>query len=501
MKNEIIISSKVSENIISKYIYGGCLEHLGECIYDGICVSPKSDVSNIRGIRKKIIEALKKIKISVVRWPGGCFAENYHWKDGIGPYKNRIRTVNSEWGDMIENNNFGTHEFLDFCNLVGSDAFISANISSGTISELVQWIEYITYCEDSALAQLRKKNNREKPWKIKFLGLGNENWANGGNMDIQSYVSLYKRYHSFVRNYNGKIFKVACGLDGLSLNKKERTNGDFKWLNGLLKEAKDFIDLISIHYYVILGSWNSLEDSLKCDEKKWFNIFKDTFNFENIIKRTLSYLDKYDPQKKIGIAIDEWGTLYYDKKGPQNLHLTRSTNTLMEGIVAAVLFNIFNNNCERIRLANIVTLVNAAQALIITKGNNILFTPNYYIFKMYKGHQDGISLPIKIKCEKYRYNNSVIPLISASSSINKKGKITLSICNIHHSRDYEIDCYLPKKITNVKGTILTGKSINSYNDFNSPDEVKPMNFNNFNIDNQKLKISMVSKSVLVLEIS
>ena len=184
---------------INKEIYGHFSEHLGTCIYEGIYVGEDSDIPNIDGFRKDVVEAFKELKVPVLRWPGGCFADTYHWKDGIGPKEDRPAIVNVFWGGVTEDNSFGTHEFLNFCELIGTEPYLSINVGTGTVQEAVDWVEYVTSSNKSPMTDLRKENGREEPWDVKYWGIGNENWGCGGDMAPDYYANIFRNYSSYIR--------------------------------------------------------------------------------------------------------------------------------------------------------------------------------------------------------------------------------------------------------------------------------------------------------------
>ena len=232
-----------NQPVIPAEIYGQFAEHLGRCIYDGIWVGPDSDIPNINGYRKDLVEALKELKVPVLRWPGGCFADEYHWMDGIGPKENRPMMINNNWGGTVEDNSFGTHEFFNLCELLECEPYLSGNVGSGSVEELAKWVEYIT-AEGGTLAELRAKNGRKEPWSLKYLGVGNESWGCGGNMLPEYYSDLYRRYATYCRNYDGNVlYKVASGA----------SDYDYNWTKVLMDRIGNQMHGVSLHYYTVKG--------------------------------------------------------------------------------------------------------------------------------------------------------------------------------------------------------------------------------------------------------
>jgi alpha-N-arabinofuranosidase len=488
--NRIVIYADTNRETISPEIYGHFAEHLGRCVYEGFWVGPNSTIPNTRGIRNDVVEALKKINVPVIRWPGGCFADEYHWKDGVGPVEQRPSMVNTHWGMVTEKNQFGTHEFMDLCEMLGSQAYISGNVGSGSPEEMQDWVEYMTFGGRSQMADLRRANGREKPWKIKYFAVGNENWGCGGNMTPEYYADVFKRYATYVRNYPGNnVTKVACGPSG----------PDYRWLEVLLNKAAGQMDAISMHYYVFAGDWDKKGSAIDFDETGWFKVLKTTLQLDDILRKAKAVMAKYDKQGRIGLYVDEWGTWWDVEKG-QNPGFLYQQNTLRDAVVAGCFLNIYNQHCDRVRMANIAQTNNVLQAMILTKGEKMIVTPTYHIFEMYKVHQGARFLPSDINCGPYQNGSDILPAISASASKNKSGKINISICNLNPELPAEVECTLEgfqaKKVT---GRILTAEVMNAHNTFEKPDVVRPVEFKGMKAEGGKILATIPSKAVVVLE--
>jgi alpha-N-arabinofuranosidase len=486
--NIIIVNVDLGTEKISKYIYGHFAEHLGNCIYGGIWVGEDSPIPNIRGIRKDVISALREISPPVIRWPGGCFADTYHWKDGIGPKKQRPSIINSTWGGVTEDNSFGTHEFLDFCELIGAEPYICLNVGSGTVQEAAEWVEYVN---SSAIS--RRKNGREKSWEVKFWAVGNESWGCGGNMTPEYYTDLFKCFSTFLRS--GNLYRIASG----------GTDQDYYWTETVLQKTQKYQHLIqgySFHYYTVCHGWDNKGSATSFDENDWFHTMKNTLVMEERLKRHISLMDEYDAQNKIGLIADEWGN-WFDVEPGTNPAFLYQQNTLRDAVTAALYLNIFNNHARRIKMANIAQTMNVLQAMLLTKDDQLVKTPTYYVFKMYKVHQDAILLPIILKCEEYIFNGLNIPAISASASKNNDGKIYISISNINPLRNMDVEIVLrgTEKLSKVKGEIITAPAMNDYNDFGKPEKINSISFSGYKLDNNLLKISLPAKSIVTLEIS
>ena len=487
----ILIHADANKITISPEIYGQFAEHLGRCVYEGFWVGPNSTIPNTRGIRNDVVEALKKINVPVIRWPGGCFADEYHWKDGVGPAEQRPTSVNTYWGMVTETNRFGTHEFMDLCEMLGCTPYISGNVGSGTPEEMQDWVEYMTFAGKSQMADLRRANGRDKPWKIKYFAVGNENWGCGGQMTPEYYADVFKRYSNYVKNYPGNnVTKIACGPSG----------ADYHWLDVLLNKAAGQMDAISMHYYVFASSdWNKKGSATDFNETGWFNVLKNTLALDGILKKAGDVMAKYDKPGRIGLFVDEWGTWWDAEKG-ENPGFLYQQNTLRDAVVAGCFLNIFNQHCDRVRMANIAQTNNVLQAMVLTKGEKMIVTPTYYVFEMYKVHQGAQFLPCDINSNPYQNGSESIAGISASASKDKAGKIHISICNLNPESPAEIECgfegFAAKKVT---GRILTAEAMNSHNAFEKPDAVMPAEFKGTEVKNSKILATIPPKSVVVLE--
>jgi len=490
--NKIIINVDLGKETISKFIYGHFAEHLGHGIYGGIYVGENSTIPNTRGIRNDVVEALKEINPAVVRWPGGCFADTYHWKDGIGPKDQRPSIVNTTWGGVTEDNSFGTHEFLDFCEQIGAEPYICVNVGSGTVQEASEWVEYVNSDAKSPMSELRKKNGREKPWNVKFWAVGNESWGCGGNMTPDYYTDLYKRFSTYMRGRG--LYRVASG----------GTDPDFDWTETVLKKTQKFRNLIqgySFHYYTFCHGWNDKTSATQFNENDWFYTMKNTLIMEERLEKHIALMNEYDPQNRIGIIADEWGNWFTVEPGT-NPGFLYQQNTLRDAVTAGLYLNIFNNHARRVKMANIAQFVNVLQAMILTKDDQLVKTPSFYVFKMYKVHQDATLLPIDVTCEDYSYDGMTLPSVSASASKDKEGRIHVSLTNIdpHKDRIVEIDLRGSNNLSNASGEIITSPNENDYNDFGQQEKVNIQKFSSFSIKNNILKVNLPSKSVVTIEL-
>jgi len=490
-KAKIIINADVKKGKINKNIYGQFSEHLGRCIYEGLWVGKDSPIKNTNGIRNDVVQALKELKIPVLRWPGGCFADEYHWKNGIGKPESRPKMINTHWGGLVENNNFGTHEFFELCNQLETEPYICGNVGSGSVQEMSEWVEYMTFDGVSPMAELRAANGHEKPWNLKYFGVGNENWGCGGNMRPEYYSDLYRRYSTYARNYQeNKLFKIAGGANV----------SDYNWTEVLMRESASLMDGLSLHYYTMPLGFDDKGSATVFDETLWFKTMEKILYMDELVIKHSTIMDKYDPDKRVGLIVDEWGTWFNVEPGT-NPGFLYQQNTLRDALVAGVGLNIFNKHCDRVQMANIAQMINVLQAMILTQGDKIVLTPTYHIFKMYKVHQDAELISTTLECPEYVNENKEIASLNVSASIDDKGVTHISLCNLNPKEEIEVTSELRGAIySKVSGTILAADEMNAYNSFTDPNNVVPREFNDVIIKNNKFSIVMPKMSVIVLNV-
>jgi len=487
--NVLVIDADKGKEPISRHIYGHFSEHLGRCIYEGIWVGEESPIPNVRGIRKDVVEALRRIKIPVLRWPGGCFADEYHWRDGIGPRPRRPSMINTHWGGVVENNHFGTHEFLDLCEQLGCEPYICGNLGSGTVEEMQDWVEYITFDGKSPMADLRRENGREEPWKLRYFGVGNENWGCGGNMTPEFYANLYRRYATYVRNFGGnQVFKVACGANSF----------DYGWTEVLMRDARHIMNGLALHYYC--GSGKKSRSATQFDEEDWFALLQRALRMEELVTKHSAIMDKYDPQRRVALLVDEWGAWHAVEPGT-NPGFLYQQNSLRDALVAGVTFNIFNQHCDRVKMANIAQTINVLQAMVLTDKEKMILTPTYHVFEMYTAHHDATLLGSTLESERYAFGTESIPAVSASASRRKDGKIHVTLCNLDPNRPMEVSCELKGvKAKALSGRVLTAGAITAHNTFAQPETVKPATFDAMKVTEKGFTATLPAKSVVLVAI-
>lgn len=482
--------------LIPKEIYGQFAEHLGTCIYGGLWVGEASAIPNTDGYRNDVLQALKDLKVPVLRWPGGCFADEYHWMDGVGPRENRPRMVNNNWGGTVEDNSFGTHEFLNLCELLQCEPYVSMNVGSGTVQETAQWVEYMT-AEDGPMAKLRKTNGRQKPWKVKYIGVGNESWGCGGSMRPEYYADLYRRYQTYCREYDGnRLFKIASGSGEY----------DTHWTETMMKQAGGHMNGLSLHYYTVAGWTGSKGSATKFDKADYYWTMGKCLDIENCIKTHTAIMDKYDPKKRVALMLDEWGTWWDEEPGTVSGHLYQQ-NTMRDAFVAALSLNVFHKYTDRMKMANIAQIANVLQSMILTEGDKMVLTPSYYVFRMYNVHQDAVWIPLDLQCEVMQVRERMgkdgatreLPVLSASASRAEDGTVHLSLANVDLDNAQTVSVDLSGlDLKSVEGTVLTSKHIDDMNTFDQPDKVKPAVFKGAKLSKGKLTVKMPAKSIVVL---
>ncbi|GAB2556961.1 alpha-N-arabinofuranosidase [Gracilibacillus alcaliphilus] len=491
MSNKVIINADATKGKINKNIYGHFAEHLGRCIYEGFWVGEDSDIPNTNGIRNDVVEALRQLNIPVLRWPGGCFADEYHWKDGIGPRENRKKMVNTHWGGVIENNHFGTHEFMMLCDMLGAEPYINGNVGSGTVQEMSEWVEYLTFDGESPMANLRRENGREEPWQVKYFGVGNENWGCGGHMRPEYYADLYRRFQTYVRNYgDNRIFRIAGGANV----------DDYNWTEVLMREAVHMMDGLSLHYYVHPGGFWDKGPATGFDEEVWDITMQKALFMEELINKHSTIMDKYDPEKRVAMIIDEWGA-WYDVEPGTNPGFLYQQNTIRDALVAGVHLNIFNQHNDRVQMTNIAQTINVIQSVILTDKERLILTPTYHVFEMYKAHQDAERLDLHLESASIKTGDQEIPQLSASASKAQDGRITITLCNMdkREAADMVIDLR-GEEVSDVAGRIITADKLDAHNTFDNPDQVKPVTFDQVQLHGSELSFALPAKSVLALTI-
>lgn len=498
---KLVINDAKELSTIAPEIYGHFSEHLGRCIYEGLYVGEHSDIPNTNGMRTDVVEALKAINIPVLRWPGGCFADEYHWRDGIGDKATRKKMINTHWGGVVEDNSFGTHEFMELCRQLGCKTYVNGNLGSGTVQEMSEWVEYMTFEGVSPMADLRKANGHEAPWKVDYFGVGNENWGCGGNMTPDYYANEYRRYQTYVRNYNADqpIKKICCGPNV----------DDYHWTERVMKtcfehtpaEHHGFMDLISLHHYVFPEGWDIKGSATDFNEEGWYKTMSKALFMDTLIRRHSAIIDQYDPDKKVGLAVDEWGTWYTVEPGT-NPGFLYQQNTLRDALVAGVTLNIFNKHSDRVRLACIAQLVNVLQSVILTEGEQMIKTPTYHVFHMYRHHQGAQLLASELSdVSEIGVDEWKVPAVNESVS-RKDGIITITLNNLSATEENRLEITLTEKNAYelVEANIVTADDVHTHNTFEAPENLTETKFTALEINGNHLTVTLPAASVVEIRI-
>jgi alpha-N-arabinofuranosidase len=491
-QTNISVNTSNSSTVISKHIYGHFAEHLGHCIYGGFYVGDTSKtIPNTNGVRNDIIDALRKLKIPNLRWPGGCFADTYHWKDGVGPKNKRPEIVNKWWGGVTEDNSFGTHDFLNMCELLGAEPYLAGNVGSGTVQELADWVQYVNFDGKSPMSDWRKQNGREKPWNVKFWGVGNEAWGCGGNMRPEYYADVYRKYATFMSDWGGGgLMKIASGAN----------SADYHWTETLMSQIPlHMLGGVALHHYSVID-WDHKGPATNFSEEQYFATMKSACFMDSLIIKHSAIMDKYDPKKKVALVVDEWGG-WYNVEAGTNPGFLYQQNTMRDAMIAGVTLNIFNNHADRVRVANLAQCINVLQAVILTDKEKMILTPTYHVMEMYNVHQNAKLLPITIKTNDYVLGNNKLQAVWASASKDSLGNTHISLVNIDSKKSQDITVNFDgAQFKSVSGRILTSAKLTDCNTFEQPDKLKPVAFSGANVKGSTVNVKLPPFSVVVLEL-
>ena len=502
---KLIINNESKKSTIAPEIYGHFSEHLGRCIYEGLYVGEDSDIPNVNGMRTDVVEALKEMKIPVLRWPGGCFADEYHWMDGIGPKASRKKMINTHWGGVVEDNSFGTHEFFELCRQLGCKTYINGNVGSGTVREMSEWVEYMTFNGVSPMAELRKQNGHEEPWKVDYFGVGNENWGCGGNMRPQHYADEYRRYQTYVRNYAGNepISKICCGANV----------DDYAWTKGVLETCFDhcesrfhgLMDGLSLHYYTlpeVEDDWNIKGSATDFTEEIFYQTLKRSYYMEELVQRHGAIMDEFDPEKKIGMIVDEWG-IWADVEPGTNPGFLYQQNTMRDALVAGMNLNIFNKHSDRVKMACIAQLINVLQSVMLTDGEKMIKTPTYHVFHMYRYHQGAALLSSElVDAGTVGSGKNELPKVFESASVDADGVITVTLTNnsLESGESVDLQFTADGAAYEVAEASFVAGTMNAYNTFEAPEVVTEQKFEAYTKNADGVRVELPACSVVSIRL-
>ncbi len=493
-QNKIVLHADKIKDTISKNIYGHFAEHLGHGIYGGFYVGDNNQkIPNKDGVRLDVVEALRKLKVPVLRWPGGCFADTYHWKDGIGPKDKRPSMLNVWWGNVKEDNSFGTNEFLNMCEQLNTEPYLSVNIGSGSVQDVSDWVKYVNHKEGtSPMTDLREKNGRTNPWHVKFWGIGNEAWGCGGNMTAEHYADVYRQYATFMTNWNNsdRLYRIASGA----------SDDDYHWTEVLMRDIPhNMLDALALHHYSVIN-WNKKSSATNFSEEEYFTTMQRASQMDEMVQKHIAIMDKSDPQKKIALVVDEWGGWYDVEPGTNGAFLYQQ-NTMRDAMIAGLTLNIFNNHCDRVKMANLAQCINVLQAVILTNEEKLILTPTYHVMEMYNVHQDAALIPMEVTSNDYTMGDKKMKAVSSSASRDKNGVVNISLTNIdaHNAQDINIDIS-SLKVKTVTGRILQSGKLQDHNSFDDPKKITPAAFSGATLSGSNLTLKMPPFSVVVLEL-
>ncbi|TKK64781.1 alpha-N-arabinofuranosidase [Ilyomonas limi] len=488
----ITLHAGTVEQTINKNIYGHFAEHLGRSIYGGFYVGDTSKIANTNGVRNDVIAALRKLKIPMLRWPGGCFADTYHWKDGVGPKDKRPTIVNTWWGGVTEDNSFGTHNFLNMCKELGAEPYLAGNIGSGTVQELADWVQYVNFDGVSPMSNWRRQNGQDSAWHVRLWGVGNEAWGCGGNMTAEYYANEYRKYATFMSDWDnsGKLMCIASGA----------SDADYHWTETLMKNIPlHMLGGVALHHYSVL-EWSKKGPAVNYNEDQYFHIMKQALLMDSLVRQHSAIMDKYDPQKRVALIVDEWGG-WYDVEPGTNPGFLYQQNTMRDAMIAGVTLNIFNNHSDRVKMACLAQAINVLQSVILTDKEKMILTPTYHVMEMYNVHQDAKLLPVNVQTNNYTFGNESLPAVSCSASKDSLGLTHISLVNIDSKNTQNVTINIDgAKYSNLKGRILASAKLQDYNSFDNPDKITPQTFNDASLKGNTLSIKMPPFSVVVLEL-
>ena len=486
--NRIIITTDADAGRISRHIYGHFAEHLGRCIYEGFWVGEDSPIPNVRGIRTDVVDALKKIRIPNLRWPGGCFADDYHWMDGIGPRAQRPALVNHHWGMVVENNAFGTHEFMDLCEQLDTEPYICGNVGTGSVHEMQQWVQYLTEPE-GPMADLRTQNGRVEPWKVRMWGVGNENWACGGNMRAEHYADLFRNYVAFLRNLGeNRLYKIACGPYG----------DDLHWTDVMMRETqpRKLMHALAMHFYC--GSGRQKQLAVEGSQDDWYFLLNTANRMDTLLKAQIAVMDRYDPDDRVGMLVDEWGT-WHLVEPDTNPGFLYQQNTMRDAVAAALTLDIFNRHCRRVHGANIAQTVNVLQAMVLTESDKMLLTPTYHVFDLYAPHHDATCLPCFVDTGSLGDGDTAVPALSASASRAEDGSVHVTMSNLSASESATVAVALHGlDVSSLQAQVLTGDAMHSHNTFAAPQTVQPVELDGLRPTRRGFDLELPPRSVVAV---
>jgi len=488
-QTKVTVDTDAPIGTIAPEVYGQFLEHLGLQPYDGIWVGPDSDIPNTDGIRNDVFGALKALDVPVIRWPGGCYADLYHWQDGIGPQEDRPLRTNMVWGGTPEPNSFGTHEFFNFAERLGAKTYLNLNLGTGTVKEAADWLEYLTATKGDRAAE-RRANGREAPWKVDYIAVGNETWGCGGHQTAETYADQYAMFASFAKTEGDQPARIISGAH----------DGNIEYADTVLSHPyiSGIAEGISLHFYTLpTGDWGKKGDAIGFPEAEWMSTIARTIRMDGLIEaQAAMFATHEDLPEDFGLYVDEWG-MWVDPAAEDTPSLNQQ-NTIRDAVVAGLNLNIFHKHAGVVKMTNIAQMVNVLQAMILTDGPDMVLTPTYHVFEMYRPFQGAEALPVTLDSPLYQLGEDSVPALSVSAARTADGQIVLGLVNADPASAHEVDlsAFGAKHAT---GRVLTGASMDAHNTFDAPDTVKPEAFR-ADAGRKGLVLTLPARSVMVLEL-
>jgi alpha-N-arabinofuranosidase len=474
----VVVRTDVEIGVVKPELHGHFAEHLGSCVYGGLWVGKNSKVPNINGHRKLAVEYLRELGVPVLRWPGGCFADDYHWRDGIGPIAKRPKRVNIHWGGYVEDNSFGTHEFIELCRQIGAEPYLAGNVGSGSPHEMRDWVEYCNYPGGSDLSQERAANGSREPFRVRYWGVGNESWGCGGNMKAEEYAALYRQFSVYLKEFGGtKPFLIASGPSG----------ADVRWSRGLLDNLQgELPDGLSMHYYEGGGEESTRFKVAQMNEQ--LAIFADV---EKAILQQRAVLDGYREGRRVGLVLDEWGAWDHIVEADEKRYgALWQQGTIRTALAAGLGLNLFNRMADKLYMCNIAQIVNVLQSLLLTEGaesDKCVRTTTYHAFALFKAHRGKTAVRADVQ------NPETFGLTVSASMAEKE--LVLSLVNPHSETDLRVECSLAG-VTAKQGSagMLHDADLNACNTFEKPNNVVPQKLP-LSIDGSRVQLDLPRMSV------
>jgi alpha-N-arabinofuranosidase len=510
-----------SKGTIAPEIYGQFTEHIGGVIYDGVWVGEQSRIPNRYGIRKELVERMNQIHVPILRWPGGCFADSYDWKDGIGPVAQRPKRTNfwevdpdaarlhGKGAQVIEPNEFGTNEFMRFCQLTKAEPYLAVNLRSQPALEFDHWVEYCNApAGGTTLGDMRAKSGFTDPFNVRYWGVGNESWGCGGNFTPEEYASEFRRYTTWIPEFGVDLQLIGAGPNG----------NDIDWTHKFFEQIvtdhpyhNPHFKGWSIHHYASDLSrgkphdWiTGKGDALKFEVVDWYEIMRECYRIEKIMSDQWAVMGQYDPEHQVKLVVDEYGPWYREGTELDPTHIFGQQVTVRDALATALTLDAFNRNCEKVSVATCAQLVNNLNALFLCHEDRFFATPNFYVFEMYAAHQGAQSLRAEFGAPDIHYDRDGkdTTFWGLNGSASRKGR-TVTLTMVNPSLSSPVDTQIALRggdATAASGVVLNASDMHAHNTFDQPEAVKSASLA-VSVSSGLLKVSIPPASVSKIEIA